>query len=47
MNKDNILSWANEWHAKGGGLIPRFVEVKPGTYAQIRVKFNGKCNIFC
>ena len=46
INKDIILSWANEWHVKGGGLIPRFVEAKPGTNAQIRVKFNGKCETY-
>ena len=43
MNKENILAWANVWSQKGDGCIPRFVEAKPGEEAQIRVKFNGKC----
>ena len=43
MNKENILAWANVWYEKGDGLIPRFVEAKPGEAAQIRVKFNSKC----
>ena len=42
MNKTNILEWANRWHQRGGGNIPRFEEANPGVEAQIRIKFNSK-----
>ena len=41
MNTDTILRHANTWSDMGGGKIPRFVEVKHGEMAQIRVSFNS------
>ena len=44
MNVGNIMSWANEWHLRGGGTIPKFTWVQGANApSDIRVLFTGTC----
>ena len=45
MNVGNIMSWANEWHLRGGNTIPKFALVQEvNAPSDIRVLFNSKTN---
>ena len=46
MNIGNIMSWANEWHLRGGNTIPTFTLVQEvDAPSDIRVLFTGKTNV--
>ena len=42
INYGNIISWANEWSHRGGGVIPSFKKCIHGAQSDIRIKFNSE-----
>ena len=46
MNVGNIMSWANQWSARGGNTIPKFTRVQSvSAPSDIRVLFTSKKNL--
>ena len=47
MNTGNIMSWANLWHHRGDGIVPKFTRVRDqSVHSDIRVKFESKSSRF-
>ena len=47
INIGNIISWANEWSHRGGGVIPSFKKSTHEVQSDIRVQFNSELsNVF-
>ena len=45
INTGNIMSWANEWSLRSGGVIPEFIDVQDyGAPSDIRVQFTSESN---
>ena len=47
LNFGNILSWANEWSLRGGGVIPSFTEYASEAQSDIRIRFNSEYSLQC
>lgn len=46
INATDILPIANQWHACGPSVVPKFVKYDNGP-SDIRVEFNGKVYMLC
>ena len=42
INFENIISWANQWSHRGGGVIPSFKMYTDEAKSDIRVCFNSE-----
>ena len=42
INFGNIISWANEWSLRGGGVIPSFKKYTSGAQSNVRIRFNSE-----